>query len=312
MKILITGVFGQDGFIVSELLKSAGHGVHGTFFPGFDDPSFHPFLSETELSPLDVTEINQVEATLSKVQPDSIIHLAGETSVASSWESPTKTLMANVVGTSNFIETLRKLNASAHFVNATSVEIFDGQTARVNEASPMKAGNPYGISKLATAQLVTAMRLDGMNMMNVYLSNHESKYRPEKFVMGKLARGVAAIADGRQENLIMGDLSIVRDWSSAEDICKGIVKVVETGFNEDVILASGVNSKLSEIVAAAFAAAGIENWDEFVTTDPALIRTNDERIVTYDVSLAKNKLNWSTQISANSWIAEMVQSFRNS
>ena len=310
MKILITGVFGQDGFIVSKLLKSAGHEVHGTYFPGFDDPSSHPFLSKSELSSLDVTEINQIEATFASVQPESIIHLAGETSVASSWMSPARTMMANVIGTSNIIESLRKLNSSAHLVNATSVEIFDGQTSRINESSPMKAGNPYGISKLATAQLVTAMRSDGMNMMNVYLSNHESKYRPEKFVMGKLARGVAAIADGRQDNLILGDLSIVRDWSSAEDICKGMIKVVETGLTKDVILAAGVNSTLSEIVALAFASVGINNWADYVITDPALLRTNDERVVTYDVSLAKTKLDWSATKSTNEWISEMVANFR--
>jgi GDPmannose 4,6-dehydratase len=310
MKILITGVFGQDGFIISELLKSSGHEVHGTYLPRFDDPSAHPFLSVSQLSPLDITEINLVEETLSSLQPDSIIHLAGETSVASSWASPGRTLMANVVGTSNLIEALRKVNTSVHFVNATSVEIFDVQTSRINESSPMKAGNPYGISKLATAQLVTAMRSDGMNMMNVYLSNHESKYRPEKFVMGKLARGVAAIADGRQKNLIMGDLSIVRDWSSAEDICKGMIKVVETGFTEDVILASGVNTTLSEIVASAFASVGISDWNDYVTTDPALLRTNDERVVTYDVSLARTKLDWSATKSTKVWISEMVESFR--
>jgi GDPmannose 4,6-dehydratase len=310
MKILVTGVFGQDGFIVSELLKSSGHEVHGTYFPSFDDPSSHPFLSKSELSPLDVTEINQVEEILSGVLPESVIHLAGETSVASSWASPTRTMMANVVGTSNLVEILRKSNASTHFVNATSVEVFDEQTSIINESSPKKAGNPYGISKLATAQLVTAMRADGLSMMNVYLSNHESKYRPEKFVMGKLARGVAAIADGRQEKLIMGDLSIVRDWSSAEDICKGIVKVVESGFNEDLILASGTNTRLSDIVAAAFASVGINNWNDYVDTDQTLLRTNDERVVTYDVSLAKTKLDWAASKSTETWISEMVASFR--
>jgi GDPmannose 4,6-dehydratase len=309
MKILVTGVFGQDGFIVSELLKSSGHEVHGTYFPSFDDPSSHPFLSKSELSPLDVTEINRVEEILLGVLPESVIHLAGETSVASSWASPTRTMMANVVGTSNIVEILRKSNESTHFVNATSVEVFDEQTSIINESSPMKAGNPYGISKLATAQLVTAMRSDGLNMMNVYLSNHESKYRPEKFVMGKLARGVAAIADGRQEKLIMGDLSIVRDWSSAEDICKGILRVVESGFNEDVILASGTNTRLSDIVAAAFASVGISDWNSYVETDSGLLRTNDERVVTYDVSLAKNKLNWSASTSTKSWITEMVANF---
>jgi GDPmannose 4,6-dehydratase len=310
MKVLITGVFGQDGFIVSELLKSSGYEVHGTYLPRYDDPLSHPFLSESELSPVDITEIKQVEASLFRVQPDSIVHLAGETSVASSWANPARTMMANVVGTSNLIESLRKLDFSAHFINATSVEVFDGQTPVVSESSPMKAGNPYGVSKLATAQLVTSMRLDGMNLTNVYLSNHESKYRTEKFVMGKLARGVAAIADGRQENLIMGDLSIIRDWSSAEDVCKGIVKVVETGFIKDVILASGVNSRLSEIVASAFASVGINNWEEHVSTDPAFLRTNDERVVTFDVSLAKRELDWSATKSTEVWISEMVSNFR--
>jgi len=126
-----------------------------------------------------------------------------------------------------------------------------------------------------------------------------------------LARGVAAIADRRQEKLVMGNLSIIRDWSAAEDICKGLVKIVEARFMEDVILASGINTKLRDIVADAFISVGIFDWNNYVETDPELLRTNDERVVTYNVALAKNKLNWSASTTTKSWISEMVSSFRD-
>ena len=310
MKILITGVFGQDGTILSKQLSGGGHEVTGSYLPKFDDPENHPVLGSSDLIALDVTDKDQVGNVLSITAADSIIHLAGETSVASSWINPAQTMNSNVLVTTNLLEWVKNHNPQTHFINASSVEVFDPSSSIVAETSPMKASNPYGVSKLATAQLVSAMRADGLRSTNVFLSNHESKYRPEKFVMGKIARGVAAIADGRQENLIMGDLSIVRDWSSAEDICKGIVKVVETEFLEDVILASGVNSTLSDIVASAFASVGIVNWTDYVSADPGLLRTNDERVVTYDVTLARTKLDWSATKSTNVWISEMVANFR--
>ena len=311
MKILITGAFGQDGNILSEQLTTAGHNVFGSYFPNFEDPDLHLFLDSTKLVALDLTDANQVANALIKVKPDVLIHLAGETSVAGSWANPAKTMTANVVGTSQLLEWIRDNGPETHFINATSVEVFDDATPIITEISPMKAKNPYGISKLATAQLVTAMRSDGMNATNVYLSNHESKYRREKFVMGKLARGVAAIADERLEKIVMGDLSVIRDWSAAEDICNGVVKVIDLGFKGDVILASGVNTRLSDIVAAAFSSVGISDWSNYVTTDPTLLRTNDERVVSYDVSLAKTSLNWSTLKPFESWISEMVSSFRD-
>ena len=310
MRILITGVFGQDGKILSKQLSESGNQVIGSYLPKFDDPENHPVLGSSDLIALDVTDKDQVGKVLSITAADSIIHLAGETSVASSWINPAQTMNSNVLGTTNLLEWVKNHNPQTHFINAASVEVFDPSSSIVAETSPMKASNPYGVSKLATAQLVSAMRADGLRSTNVFLSNHESEYRPEKFVMGKIARGVAAIADGRQENLSMGDLSIVRDWSSAEDICKGIVKVVETEFLEDVILASGVNSTLSDIVASAFASVGIVNWTDYVRADPGLLRTNDERVVTYDVTLARTKLDWSATKSPNVWISEMVANFR--
>jgi GDPmannose 4,6-dehydratase len=261
--------------------------------------------------PLDVTDEAQVADSLANVSPEVVIHLAGETSVASSWNNPARTMLSNVVGTTFLLEWIKQNNPSTHFVNATSVEVFDDASSVVSETSPMKAKNPYGISKLATAQFVSALRADGLRLTNAYLSNHESKYRPENFVMGKIARGVAAIADGKQETLTLGDISITRDWSSAEDICRGIKLIAEQEFVGDLILASGVNSRLSDIVASAFASVGVHDWNNYVKTDPTLLRNNDQRVVTYDVSLAKTSLNWSTTKSCESWISEMVTSFRD-
>jgi GDPmannose 4,6-dehydratase len=310
VKILITGAFGQDGTILSQQLTDASHNVVGSYFLGLDDPQAHPFLEPDNLIALDVTSESQVKDSLAKVSPEVVIHLAGETSVASSWINPARTMISNVIGTTFFLEWIKNNDPDIHFINATSVEVFDDNESVVSELSPMKAKNPYGVSKLATAQLVSALRAEGLRLTNAFLSNHESKYRPEKFVMGKIARGVAAIADGKQEALTLGDISITRDWSSADDVCRGIKLMVEKQFVGDMILASGTNHKLSEIVKLAFASVGISNWQDYVQSDDSLLRTNDERLVTFDVSLAKTRLDWSVKESSAVWISEMVAGFR--
>lgn len=310
MKILVTGAFGQDGTILSQQLTDAGHNVVGSFFPGLDDPRSHLFLEPENLIALDVTSDSQVADSLTKVSPEVVIHLAGETSVASSWLNPARTMFSNVIGTTFFLEWIKNNDPDIHFINATSVEVFDDNESVVSELSPMKAKNPYGVSKLATAQLVSALRADGLRLTNAFLSNHESKYRPEKFVMGKIARGVAAIADGRQEALTLGDISISRDWSSADDICRGIKLMAEKQFVGDLILASGTNHKLSEIVKLAFASVGISNWQDYVQSDDSLLRTNDERVVSYDISAANREIGWKPTESAETWIGKMVSHFR--
>jgi GDPmannose 4,6-dehydratase len=217
---------------------------------------------------------------------------------------------SNVLGTTNLLEWVKNHNAQTHFINAASVEVFDPSSSIVSESSPMKASNPYGVSKLATAQLVSAMRADGLRLTNVFLSNHESEFRPEKFVMGKIARGVAAIADGKQSTLVLGDISITRDWSSAHDICLGIKLVAEKAYVGDLILASGTNTQLSEIVELAFKSVGISNWKDYVQTDESLLRVNDERVVTYDISAANREIGWKPLESVSDWIGKMVRHFR--
>ena len=310
MKVLITGVFGQDGTILSKQLSESGHQVTGSYLPMFDDPENHLILRSADLIALDVTDKDQVDEVLSGTAADSIIHLAGETSVATSWANPAQTMNSNVLGTTNLLQWVKSHDPQTHFINAASVEVFDPSSSIVSESSSMKASNPYGVSKLATSQLVSAMRADGLRLTNVFLSNHESEFRPEKFVMGKIARGVAAIADGKQSTLVLGDISITRDWSSAYDICLGIKLVAEKGYVGDLILASGTNHKLSEIVELAFKSVGITNWKDYVQTDESLLRVNDERAVSYDISAANREVDWKPLASVSDWIGKMVQNFR--
>jgi GDPmannose 4,6-dehydratase len=312
VKILITGAFGQDGTILSEQLIQSSHDVIGTYFPGFDDPKKHLFLAPENLVALDVTNQSEVANTLANMSPEVVIHLAGETSVASSWINPARTMFSNVIGTTYFLEWIKNNDPEIHFINATSVEVFDDNESVISESSPMKAKNPYGVSKLATAQLVSALRADDLLLTNAFLSNHESIYRPETFVMGKIARGVAAIADGKQETLTLGDILITRDWSSAEDICRGIKLIVEKKFIGDLILASGCNHQLSQIVELAFTSVGISNWQDHVVSDESLLRTNDERVVSYNISSANREIDWKPTEPTEAWIGKMVKHFRES
>jgi GDPmannose 4,6-dehydratase len=190
---------------------------------------------------------------------------------------------------------------------ATSSEIFgDSGESPQHERSPMRPRTPYGVAKLAAHGLVGAFReRHGMFAVSGITYNHESPRRPPHFLPRKVTRAAAAIALGLEDELVLGDLGAVRDWSHAQDVVRGAALALQAGEPRDYVLASGVGRTVRDLVAAAFAAAGVEP-DGRVRVDPALVRPPEGTPLVGDPSRARRELGWEPQHSFEETIAEMV------
>lgn len=306
MKALITGIAGQDGFLLSALLKQNDLSVFGTMAPNSQLPANHPVAGENSVANIDNRDRAMLQSFMKDVRPDFVFHLAGVTTHQESWKNPQETFDVNVNGFLNVVDAAQTASVK-HFVNASTVEIFAPNASLINEQSSLSASSPYSISKLATHELAVALRERGVCISNAILSNHESPLRDERFVTGKIARGVAAIVNGDLEHLTLGNLDVEKDWSAATDIVDGLLRIANLENPTDVILASGRSTALHELVAAAFNSVGIGSWPEFVRIDESLVRPAEPLTRQFDVSKALNQLGWSARIPVESWMANMVQ-----
>lgn len=305
MKALITGAEGQDGYYLAIELAALGYEVHGS---AINDDAWPTGRSDMFVThQLDVTDSPAVTALVAQVRPDALFHLAGISSVAFAEEHRELTFQVNVGGLLNVIDAVANHSPDTHIVNACSVEIFAPSESAQNEDAKLGGVNSYAESKQEGFVIARQARERGISISNAILSNHESPLRPDNFVTGKIAKGVAEIYQGNREKLVMGNLEIERDWSAAQDIVKGMVLLAQKRINDDVILASGVTTKLEELVQLAFAAVGISDWESYVETDPALVR-KEGRVRHLDVSKAHRLLNWTAATPPKEWIGEMVKS----
>jgi GDPmannose 4,6-dehydratase len=302
-RALITGVTGQDGSYLAELLASRGREVVGMA----RDPSAPaPNLAnvDVELIAGDLRDRDGLRRMLADVAPDELFHLAAPTFVPASWEDPagtfdeiagaTATLLAAAAGTGMRV-----------FV-ASSSEIFgDARESPQHEESPMRPWSPYGVAKLAVHRLVGAYRRGGLHASSGITYNHESPRRPERFLPRKVTRGVAAIALGLERELSLGSLDAVRDWSAARDVVRGALLAVEHDSPGDYVFASGVGRTVRDLVDTAFARVGLDP-DEHVRVDPAFVRPPEATPQIGDPSRARAVLSWEPEISFEQLIGEMV------
>ena len=306
MRAYLTGVAGQDGFLLSALLKEQGYEVFGSIAPGTELVQRHPLSETANVAAIDIRNRDALVEDFHKVRPNVVFHLAGVTTHQESWQNPQDTFEINVNGFLNVVDAAQSVSVK-HFVNASTVEIFAPSDQLINEQSPKQATSPYSISKLAIHEMVIALRERGMCISNAILSNHESPLRDERFVTGKIAHGVAAIVRGELEYLTLGNLDVEKDWSAATDIVDGLARISSLDVGTDIILASGHTTALHELVAAAFAAVEIGSWAEFVRIDESLIRNNEPMARRFDVSRAANLLGWSAKVPVESWMGNMVK-----
>jgi GDPmannose 4,6-dehydratase len=312
-RALITGITGQDGSYLAELLCAEGVEVHGIVRDAADGAAANldGVRSQLTLHTGDLLERGTLRAVVAAVAPAEIYHLAAPAFVPDSWLAPADTMQAIATLTGELIEAVRDEAPHAHVVVAGSREIFGADApSPQREDTPCMPTAPYGVAKLAGHRLVGLARAhDDLHISSAILYNHESPRRRPQFVSRKITRAVAAIAEGVGERLSLGDLDAIRDWSAAVDVVRGMRAMAAAAEPDDYVLASGVGRTVRELLDAAFAAAGLE-VDDHVEIDPALVRPPESSAAVGDPSKARARLGWVTQTSFEDLIAEMVAADR--
>ncbi|BAU66215.1 NAD-dependent epimerase/dehydratase [Stanieria sp. NIES-3757] len=313
-KALICGISGQDGAYLAKLLLEKGYEVYGTSRDA-QISSFRNLLrlgirDRIKFESLVPTDFRSVLQVISKVKPDEIYNLAGQTSVGLSFEQPVETLESIATGTLNFLEAIRFTHAPIKFYNAGSSECFgDIGGFPADENTPFRPRSPYAVAK-ATAFWQVANYREAYDIFacSGILFNHESPLRPQRFVTQKIIAAACHIAKGNQEKLQLGNMSVKRDWGWAPEYIEAMYLMLQQSQPDDYVIATGVSSSLEEFVAEAFNCVGL-NWRDHVVTDASLLRPTDLAISQGNPAKAKEKLGWQAKYKMPDVVRMMVEAF---
>jgi GDPmannose 4,6-dehydratase len=304
---IIAGIAGQDGSYLADLLVEKGYRVLGIMKKG-DDTSVLSHLRRDIV--LEETELIRKEdiIRLTRVfSPEEIYNFAAVSFIPESWSDPYRAFQVNTLLVVAFLEVIKDHCPRARFYQASSSEIFgDPPESPQTERTPHNPMTPYGVSKLASHQLVGLYR----RMHNVFavsgiLYNHESPRRPEHYVTQKIARAAAEISRGRTEKLRLGSIDARRDWGFAEDFVRGIWMMLQTDVPDDYILATGESHSIRDFLDLAFEHVGLD-WRNWVETDPVLVRPVEVGALVGDASKAREMLGWRPIISFPELVRLMV------
>lgn len=315
-RALITGITGQDGSYLAELLLEKGYEVHGiirrasTFNTSridhlYADPHVNDvrlFLHYGDLS----DSVNLVKL-LYDLKPDEIYHLGAQSHVRVSFDIPEYTADVTGVGTIRILEAIRESGFRSRFFQASSSEIF-GKVKQVpqTEKTPFWPRSPYGVAKVfAYWATVNYRESYGLCASNGIMFNHESPRRGETFVTRKITRAVAAIKHGLQKELFLGNLDAKRDWGFAPEYVEGIWRILQVGEGDDFVLATGESHTVREFVEAAFAHANLD-WKQYVKHDPRYERPAEVDILVGDASKARKALRWEPKVCFHELVRIMV------
>jgi GDPmannose 4,6-dehydratase len=296
-RALVTGVTGQDGYLLAEQLLGEGAEVFGLARQADADAP-----DGVRVLVGDLLDHDSLRAAVAEARPDELYHLAAPTYVPASLEEPERTRREIVDAT----EALLEAAGGARVFVASSAEIFGAaESSPQDESSPKRPRNPYGEAKLAAFEAVAAARSRGVFAVAGILYNHESTRRPERFVPRRVSVGVAKIKLGLAEELTLGDLEAVRDWSAATDLMRGAAMALRHHEPDDYVLAGGVGRTVQELVDVAFAHAGIDPAGR-VRIDPQFTRGVEAVPLVGDPSKARRVLGWAPRVSFEELIGSMV------
>jgi GDPmannose 4,6-dehydratase len=264
------------------------------------------------LHPADLAVPSSVTTLIDQLAPDWVFNLGGLSSVAASWQDPVRTLDVNGRAVLALLEHLHQGQQAgappSRFVQASSAEIFAGSAPEpVREGSPVGPVNPYGAAKAVAHLAVGMYRSRGLHASSLVLFNHESCRRPMQFVTRKITRGVAEIATGRADELVLGNLDVSRDWGWAPDYVRAMLLAIEADVAQDYVVATGTAHSLRDLVAAAFDAVGIDDWEPYLRSDPALVRPADAAVLVGDATRIRETLGWRPTVDFRDMVAAMVR-----
>ena len=333
---LITGITGQDGSYLAELLLEKGYEVHGiirrasTFNTKridhlYQDP--HEENVRLFLHYGDITDSSNLNRLIEKIQPTEIYNLAAQSHVGVSFDSPEYTAEATGVSTLRILDAIRESGVKTKFYQASTSELFGGfpETAPQSEKTPFYPKSPYGVAKLYSYWITVNYRESyDIFACNGILFNHESPRRGETFVTRKITRAAAAIHLGMQDKLYLGNLDAKRDWGHAKDYVEGMWRILQQDKPQDYVLAMNETHTVREFVELAFAELGYEiEWqgtgvDEkgidkntgkvLVEVDPRYFRPAEVELLWGDSTKARTELGWEPKYSFMDLVKEMVQS----
>lgn len=304
-KALITGITGQDGSYLAELLLRKGYEVHGlirrssTFNTARIDHLYvdpHESDAKMFLHYGDLSDGARLVTLLAQIDPDEVYNLAAQSHVRVSFDEPEHTADTTGVGTVRLLEAMRMANVDARFYQASTSELFGATPPPQNEETPFYPRSPYGAAKLYSYWITKNYReAYGMFAVNGILFNHESPRRGETFVTRKITRAVAAIKAGQQDTLWMGNLDSLRDWGYAPEYVEGMWRMLQVDEPDDFVLATGEGYTVKDFLSQAFSHVGL-NWEDHVRFDPRYLRPTEVDALLGDPSKAAAKLGWKAEV----------------
>ena len=315
-RALITGITGQDGSYLAELLLLKGYEVHGiirrasTFNTGRLDPIYndpHSDRSRLLLHYGDLSDASALARLIGKIQPEEVYNLAAQSHVRVSFDSPEYTTDVTATGTVRLLEAIRETGAKPRFYQASSSEMF-GMVREVpqSEKTPFYPRSPYGCAKVFSYWITVNYRESyGLHASNGILFNHESPRRGETFVTRKITRAVAHIQAGLQGKLYLGNLDAKRDWGYAKEYGEAMWLILQQDKPEDYVVATGETHSVREFLAAAFAHAGL-HWKDFVEIDQRYYRPAEVDLLVGDYSKARKQLGWEPKTKFKDLVKLMV------
>lgn len=310
-RALITGVAGQDGTYLSELLLGKGYEVYGVVGPYPGDFMERAKRYEGRLVAIeaDLTDMESLLRAVEESHPDEVYNFAAQSSVGDSFDDAIATTEVNAVGVLRILEALRKLAPDARFFQASSAEMFGnaGQMPQ-NESTPLHPRSPYAASKTYAFHIVGSYRDSyGMHANNGIMFNHESPLRGLQFVTRTITDGAARIKLGLAEELRLGNLDAKRDWGFAGDYVRAIWLMLQQDTPDDFVVATGEVHTVRDFCAAAFGYLGLD-YEQYVKVDPARLRPVDVNVLYGDPSKAKRVLGWEPEVGFSDLVALMVDS----
>ena len=308
---LITGITGQDGAYLSELLLEKDYRVYGLLARRGSDTLWRlrelGVEGKVELINGDLTDLSSITRAIETSRPDEIYNLGAQSYVGASWQQPVLTAAVSGLGALNVLEAMRIVQPKARFYQASTSEMFGLiQAASQDESTPFYPRSPYGVAKLfAHWSTVNYRESYGLHASSGILFNHESPLRGVEFVTRKVSDGVARIKLGLSRELKLGNIDAKRDWGYAKDYVQAMWLMLQQDAPDDFVVATGVTTTVRDMCRIAFAHVGLR-YEDHVVVDPALFRPAEVDVLLGNPGKARRKLGWSPQTKLEELVAMMV------
>ncbi len=305
---LITGITGQDGSYLAELLLEKGYVVHGVIRRSSSPNTTRiEHLSKLILHYGDLTDTGNIERLIREIQPDELYNLGAQSHVRVSFDIPEYTANANALGALRILEAVKNINPAIKVYQASSSEMFGSSPPPQNEQTPFHPRSPYACAKVfAYYNAINYREAYNIFICNGILFNHESPRRGETFVTRKITRGIARIKAGIEKKLYLGNLDAKRDWGYAPEYMEAAWMMLQQENADDYVIATGETHSVKEFLTEAFKIAGLGDWKPYVEIDPLYFRPTEVDALIGDATKAQKKFGWKPKITFKKLVNLMV------